>query len=68
LTPFEAIEAMRVELEWALDVIEREGPLFRTCGGCGTPNANCDSDCADAVYAAEHLRKIRQLVKEYEPC
>jgi len=32
-----------------------------TCGACGTPAAQCDSDCMDAVYASEYNTAITRI-------
>ena len=53
---------MRDELAWCVGVIRHGGEPPRSCGACGTPNANCDAECADAFYFGEHMRKATVLV------
>lgn len=35
----------------------------RTCGACGTPNANCDTDCMDAAAMSEHDGAIHRATE-----
>lgn len=61
-TPGALSAAIEQSLDWLIAVVEHEVAPPESCGACGTPNAQCDGSCADAVYHAEGMRKARTLL------
>lgn len=55
-------KALRDALAWTVDVIDHEVRPPESCGGCGTPNAQCGCECVDAVRHADGMRKARALL------
>ena len=58
---------LREALAWCIGVIDHEVKPPESCGGCGTPNANCDGECADAFYFSKHMRAARALASPPAP-
>jgi hypothetical protein len=56
------IEELEASLAWCVAVIEHEVEPPKSCGACGTPNAQCDGGCVDAVRYAEGMRIARMLL------
>lgn len=52
------VEAAPRVLSW-LDEIVHLDRVPRACGACGTPNASCDMDCANAAYMSRDTRALR---------
>lgn len=56
------IANLRKAIEDLLTLVQAHKPedIPKTCGSCGTPNASCDSDCADAAHMVHHNAIIRR--------
>lgn len=52
------------EMREALDSCQKvlDSAIPETCGGCGTPNAQCDVSCADAHYLADLYNSVKKAL------
>lgn len=68
LDPLEAqVAELRGVLAWCKDVIDHEVKPPQSCGACGTPNATCDGNCADAASFACAMRNVYTVLAKTAP-
>lgn len=61
----ETIRKLADLLDGAIGVIDHFADPPKSCGACGTPNAQCDNDCVDAAAHAEFMQKARAAVQAH---